>query len=100
MLGRWRGFEPHPADLVSRRCGDAHHSTHQTDRAAPSVAPNVEFFIDDLEADWNYHTRFDLIYGRLLTGSIRNWPKLIAQAFEYDDRHDPHHPRVWAVSAN
>ncbi|KAK3905094.1 hypothetical protein C8A05DRAFT_31090 [Staphylotrichum tortipilum] len=46
------------------------------------VAPNVEFFIDDLEAEWNYHTKFDLIYGRLLTGSIRNWPKLIAQAFD------------------
>lgn len=72
-----------------------HHSTHthEADRTVLSVAPNVEFFIDDLEAEWNYHTKFDLIYGRLLTGSIRNWPRLIAQAFEYADPH----PRVWAV---
>jgi hypothetical protein len=47
-----------------------------------SVPPNVEFFIDDVESEWNFHTKFDLIYGRMLTGSIRDWPKLMAQAFD------------------
>ncbi|KAH6636067.1 S-adenosyl-L-methionine-dependent methyltransferase [Chaetomium tenue] len=46
------------------------------------VPPNAEFFIDDIETEWNYHTKFDLIYGRMLTGSIRDWPKLMAQAFD------------------
>jgi len=45
--------------------------------------PNVEFFVDDLEDDWAYHTPFDMIYCRLLTGCIKDWPKLFAQSFEY-----------------
>jgi SAM-dependent methyltransferase len=46
------------------------------------VPPNAEFFIDDVESEWNYHTKFDFIYGRMLTGSIRDWPKLMTQAFD------------------
>ncbi|SPQ22703.1 5c773073-8df8-4bee-afad-dc7142566297 [Thermothielavioides terrestris] len=46
------------------------------------VPPNVEFFVDDLEETWTYHTKFDFIYARFLTGSIRNWAKLARQAFE------------------
>ncbi|KAK0649532.1 S-adenosyl-L-methionine-dependent methyltransferase [Cercophora newfieldiana] len=47
------------------------------------VPPNVEFFVDDLEADWTYATPFDFIYMRLLTGSILDWPKLFGQAFNH-----------------
>ncbi|KAK1758892.1 S-adenosyl-L-methionine-dependent methyltransferase [Echria macrotheca] len=43
--------------------------------------PNVEFFVDDLEADWTFSEPFDLIYLRLLTGSIKDWPRLFSQAF-------------------
>jgi hypothetical protein len=47
-----------------------------------SVPINVEFFVDDLELDWNYVTSFDLIYLRMMTGSIKNWPTLFNQAYQ------------------
>jgi len=48
-----------------------------------SVPPNVEFRIDDLEEEWVFHAPFDFIYIRCLAGSIRNWPRMMQQAFEY-----------------
>jgi len=47
-----------------------------------STPPNVEFFIDDLEEDWNFHTKLDFVYMRMLLGAIKNWPRLMEQAFE------------------
>ncbi|KAF6816948.1 methyltransferase domain-containing protein [Colletotrichum sojae] len=48
----------------------------------PFVPPNVTFYIDDLEDDWTYSYKFDFIYGRMLTGSIGDWPRFIRQSFE------------------
>ena len=48
----------------------------------PSVPPNVHFFIDDVEDDWNYSAPFDYIYARKLQGSIKNWPRFYQQAYE------------------
>ena len=48
----------------------------------PSVPINVEFFVDDLELDWNYVTPFDLVYARYLTGSIKDWPRFFGQAYQ------------------
>jgi len=47
------------------------------------VPPNVEFFVDDIEENWTYHTPFDLVYMRNLNGSIKNWPRLLRQAFDH-----------------
>jgi hypothetical protein len=47
-----------------------------------SVPVNLSFFIDDLEDPWTFNTKFDFIYGRMLTGSLRNWPKFIQQSYE------------------
>lgn len=47
-----------------------------------SVPPNVSFYVDDLEEPWNYSQRFDLIYGRMLTGSLSDWPKFVKQSYE------------------
>ncbi|EGS22913.1 uncharacterized protein CTHT_0013910 [Thermochaetoides thermophila DSM 1495] len=47
------------------------------------VPPNVEFFIDDVQSPWTYSSPFDFIYMRYLTGSIRNWPALLQQAYEH-----------------
>ncbi|KAK4156297.1 Phosphoethanolamine N-methyltransferase [Chaetomidium leptoderma] len=47
------------------------------------VPPNVEFFVDDLEAEWTFVNPFDFIYMRMMTGSIRDWPKLIGQAYRH-----------------
>lgn len=47
------------------------------------VPPNVRFEIDDIEQAWTYTKKFDYIHSRYLQGSIKNWPKLVEQAFEY-----------------
>ncbi|OBR02599.1 TAM domain methyltransferase [Colletotrichum higginsianum IMI 349063] len=48
-----------------------------------SVPPNVTFYIDDLEDDWTYSYKFDFVYGRMLTGSIADWPRFIHQSYEF-----------------
>lgn len=47
------------------------------------MAPNIEFFVDDLEADWTFVRPFDFIYARMMTGSIRDWPRFVAQSFQH-----------------
>ena len=47
-----------------------------------SAPPNVEYFVDDVEADWTFVRPFDFVYMRLLGGSIRDWPRLMAQTFQ------------------
>ncbi|KAL4731187.1 hypothetical protein ACLX1H_000148 [Fusarium chlamydosporum] len=46
------------------------------------VPPNLTFYIDDLEDPWTFSYKFDLIHGRMLTGSIRDWPKFIQQSYD------------------
>ena len=49
-----------------------------------SVAPNVTFFVDDMEDEWAYEdVQFDFIRARFLSGAILNWPRLIEQAYQY-----------------
>ncbi|KAM0270669.1 hypothetical protein ACHAQH_009324 [Verticillium albo-atrum] len=47
-----------------------------------TVPPNVLFEIDDIEDVWTYSSKFDFIFGRMLVGSISDWPKLIQASFE------------------
>ena len=49
------------------------------------VPPNLHFYVDDVESDWVYdsHEAFDFIHGRSMGGSISNWERLCAQAFEH-----------------
>jgi hypothetical protein len=50
----------------------------------PSVAPNVQFYVDDMEDDWDLENDpFDYVHARFLAGAILDWPRLIKQAFEY-----------------
>jgi SAM-dependent methyltransferase len=50
----------------------------------PSVVPpNVKFEVDDVEAEWVYSSKFDFIHCRYMIGSIRDWPRLIQQAFQF-----------------
>ncbi len=46
-----------------------------------SVPPNCKFEIDDYEEDWTFG-KFDFIHGRVLTGSLRDWPRFFQQAYE------------------
>ncbi|KAK2031308.1 methyltransferase domain-containing protein [Colletotrichum zoysiae] len=47
------------------------------------VPPNVTFYIDDVEDEWTYSYKFDFIFGRMLTGSIADWPRFIQQSYEF-----------------
>ena len=46
-----------------------------------SVPPNVSFEADDFEAEWVFDGLFDYIHSRYLAGSVRDWPRLVAQAY-------------------
>lgn len=48
------------------------------------VPPNLNFEIDDAEAEWLYKLNtYDFIHCRYLFHGIRDWPKLINQALRY-----------------
>ena len=49
---------------------------------AASVPPNVQFFVDDLEDEWQFEAPFDFIFSRFMTGSIRDWPRYMKQCYE------------------
>ncbi|KAJ4012296.1 hypothetical protein NW752_007970, partial [Fusarium irregulare] len=47
-----------------------------------AVPPNVTFYVDDVEESWDYSAKFDFIFVRFLTGSIRDWPKFFKQSYD------------------
>ncbi|KAL0636180.1 hypothetical protein Q9L58_004854 [Maublancomyces gigas] len=51
---------------------------------AGEVPPNVEFQIDDAESDWTFKPDFfDLVHMRNLGGAVKNWDKLLGEAYKY-----------------
>ncbi|KAK3723773.1 hypothetical protein LTR37_001654 [Vermiconidia calcicola] len=42
------------------------------------VPPNLRFYVDDVEAEWDYRPdeAFDLVHGRGMVGAIKDWPLL------------------------
>ncbi|KAL1987707.1 hypothetical protein VTN96DRAFT_2547 [Rasamsonia emersonii] len=46
------------------------------------VAPNVKFLIDDIEQPWVYSKPFDFVHARFLALSIRDYKKLLKQAYD------------------
>ncbi|TGZ80701.1 S-adenosyl-L-methionine-dependent methyltransferase [Ascodesmis nigricans] len=47
------------------------------------VYPNVRFEIDDLELDWTFRDKFDLIYARLMSTGIKDWPRFFQQMYDF-----------------
>ncbi|KAL1651963.1 hypothetical protein SLS58_000086 [Diplodia intermedia] len=47
------------------------------------LPPNCKFEIDDCEQDWLYSTKFDYIHARYLAGTIKDWPRLVQQAYRF-----------------
>ncbi|KAL1975441.1 hypothetical protein VTN31DRAFT_3833 [Thermomyces dupontii] len=48
------------------------------------VAPNTQFVIEDFEEDWVYSDdKFDFIHARTLSGSVKDWPQLLARAYKH-----------------
>ncbi|KAL9042223.1 MAG: hypothetical protein Q9214_003845 [Letrouitia sp. 1 TL-2023] len=45
------------------------------------VPPNVKFEVDDCEEPWTFREPFDIVHVRYLAASIKDWPKLVSQAF-------------------
>lgn len=45
------------------------------------MPPNVKFEVDDCEDEWTFQHPFDYIHVRYMIGSIRDWPKLVAQSY-------------------
>lgn len=54
------------------------------------VPPNVRFEVDDVEADWTYHQKFDYIHCRFMGIAIKDWPKLVRQCNEYASQNEIH----------
>lgn len=48
------------------------------------VPPNLKFLIDDFEDEW-IDDEFDFIHARYLAGSVKDFPKLLRQAYELSD---------------
>ncbi|RMJ18322.1 hypothetical protein CDV36_001948 [Fusarium kuroshium] len=57
--------------------GDEHPEAHPT-----FVPPNVEFFIDDIDEEWNHSAPFDYIHSRMMTSSIGNWPDYLKKIYD------------------
>jgi SAM-dependent methyltransferase len=45
--------------------------------------PNLQFEIDDCEAEWTYKEKFDFIHIRNMGGAISDWPRLLEQALNH-----------------
>ncbi|KAH6614685.1 S-adenosyl-L-methionine-dependent methyltransferase [Chaetomium sp. MPI-SDFR-AT-0129] len=46
------------------------------------VPPNLAFYVDDLEEDWDFSEPFDFIYGRMLAGAFTDWPRFVQRSYE------------------
>jgi hypothetical protein len=46
------------------------------------VPPNVHFEVDDVESDWTYSQKFDLIFCRDMSAGIKDWPRFVRQCYE------------------
>ncbi|KAJ9131820.1 Methyltransferase domain-containing protein [Pleurostoma richardsiae] len=47
------------------------------------VPPNVKFVVDDVEADWHDTEIYDYIHCRYMSGSVRDWPRMVRQMYEH-----------------
>jgi len=48
-----------------------------------SVPPNLRFYVDNVELPWTFSETFDFIHCRMMTGAIKDWPKLFENCFQY-----------------
>lgn len=50
----------------------------------PWVPPNVKFYVDDAESDWvDAEGSLDLVHARHVCMGIKDWPRLLNQAYKY-----------------
>ncbi|KJZ69134.1 hypothetical protein HIM_11481 [Hirsutella minnesotensis 3608] len=46
------------------------------------VPPNVQFYVEDVERDWNEIAAYDFIHCRGMSGSITDWPTLFHKIYQ------------------
>ncbi|EEH39695.2 hypothetical protein PAAG_01884 [Paracoccidioides lutzii Pb01] len=46
------------------------------------IPENLQFEVDDAEEDWQYNHLFEFIHIRGMGGSIKDWPRLLQQAYD------------------
>ena len=46
------------------------------------VPPNLHFFIEDAESNWEYNHKFDFIHGRTLLASFKDYPAFFKRCFD------------------
>jgi hypothetical protein len=76
-LGLWCRSESYTAHCVSDPLSLSDMETHRK-----SVPPNAKFIVDDFEEEWVYQTPFDFIHGRYLAGSVKDFGRLVQQAYK------------------
>lgn len=47
------------------------------------VPPNLQFLVDDAEAEWTFEKNFDFIHIRNMGGSIADWPALLERCLAH-----------------
>jgi SAM-dependent methyltransferase len=47
-----------------------------------SGPPTLKFFIDDVEEDWVFESKFDYIHSRMMSVSIINWDRYLQRCYE------------------
>ncbi|KAB8229397.1 S-adenosyl-L-methionine-dependent methyltransferase [Aspergillus alliaceus] len=82
----WEPFtEQDRLDLVCRHFPSAKVIGNDLSPIQPSwVPPNVEFVIDDFENEWMHRRNFfDFVHARTISGCVRNWGRLMEQAYDH-----------------
>ena len=48
-----------------------------------SVPPNVKFEVDDMEEEWTFdHNYFQYIHMRSMSGSFKDWDRVLEEAYK------------------
>jgi Methyltransferase domain len=76
--GHWNGYSATSTSMVRNQ-----KSRIWTLLTLRRVPPNCQFEIEDAEDDWTFQENsFDYIHGRDFYHSIRDWRRLVQQAYE------------------
>lgn len=82
-LGLWCRSESDTTQFVSYPLSLSDMESLRKVRSVCSVPPNVKFIVDDFEEEWVYPTHFDFIHGRYLAGSVKDFGRLVQQAYKF-----------------
>lgn len=72
----WQRSESYPTRIVCQAL-----SPQQSQSNNGSVPVNCQFEVEDVEDEWTYNQRFDLIHGRLLVSCFKDPRHVLEQAF-------------------